>query len=85
MPAFAPLQGCANMSAADRLTADWAVMGEVDGQRDRPLSELDRYRRRCAEHGVVLDTRAHGEAVRGEGFDEPMGSELILRLGRPAR
>ena len=60
--AVAALQGCATMSEADCLTADWAVIGEVDGQRGRPLSELNRYRRQCAEHGVVPDTQAYTEA-----------------------
>ncbi len=50
------------MSEADCLTADWTVIGEVDGQRGRPLSELNRYRRQCAEHGVVPDTQAYTEA-----------------------
>lgn len=60
--AFASLQGCATMSEADCLTADWAVVGEVDGQQGRPLSELNRYRRQCAEYGVVPDTQAYIEA-----------------------
>ena len=50
------------MSEADCLSADWAVIGEVDGQRGRPLSELNRYRRQCAEYGVVPDTQAYTEA-----------------------
>lgn len=60
--ALASLQGCATMSEADCLTADWAVVGEVDGQQGRPLSELNRYRRQCAEHDVVPDTQAYVEA-----------------------
>lgn len=60
--AFAALKGCATMSEADCLTADWAVIGEVDGQRGRPLSELSRYRRQCAEFGVVPDSQAYTEA-----------------------
>ena len=60
--AFASLQGCATMSEADCLTADWAVVGEVDGQQGRPLSELNRYRRQCAEYDVVPDTQAYIEA-----------------------
>lgn len=59
---FAALQGCATMSEADCLTADWAVVGEVDGQQGRPLSELNRYRRQCAEYDVVPDTQAYIEA-----------------------
>lgn len=60
--ALASLQGCATMSEADCLTADWAVVGEVDGQQGRPLSELNRYRRQCAEYDVVPDTQAYMEA-----------------------
>ena len=59
---FASLQGCATMSEADCLTADWAVVGEVDGQQGRPLSELNRYRRQCAGYDVVPDTQAYIEA-----------------------
>ena len=50
------------MSETDCLTADWAVIGEVDGQQGRPLSELNRYRRQCAEYGVVPDTQVYTEA-----------------------
>lgn len=60
--AFAVIQGCATLSEADCLTADWAVIGEVDGQRGRPLSDLNRYRRQCAEYGVVPDTQVYVEA-----------------------
>lgn len=60
--ALAALQGCATMSEADCLTTDWTVLGEVDGQRGRPLSEINRYRRQCAEYGVVPDTQAYVEA-----------------------
>ena len=60
--AFAALKGCATMSEADCLTADWAVIGEVDGQRGRPLSELNRYRRQCAEYGVIPETQVYTEA-----------------------
>ena len=59
---LAALQGCATLSEADCLSADWAVMGESDGQRGRPLSELNRYRRQCAEYGVVPDTQAYMQA-----------------------
>lgn len=60
--AFAALEGCATMSEADCLTADWAVVGEVDGRQGRPLSELNRYRRQCAEFGVVPDSQVYTEA-----------------------
>ena len=53
------VQGCATLSEADCLTTDWAVLGEVDGQRGRPLSELNRYRRQCAEYGVIPDTQVY--------------------------
>ena len=60
--AFAALQGCATMSEADCRTADWAVIGEVDGRQGRPLSELSRYRRQCAEFGVEPDSQVYTEA-----------------------
>ena len=55
------LQSCATLSEEDCLTVDWGVLGETDGQLGRPLSELNRYRRDCAEYGVVPDTRAYTE------------------------
>lgn len=56
------LSGCASLSEEDCLTADWAVMGEADGQQGRPVSEINRYRRQCAQFGVVPDTEAYLEA-----------------------
>ena len=55
------LQSCATLSEEDCLTVDWGVLGETDGQLGRPLSELNRYRRDCAEYDVVPDTRAYTE------------------------
>lgn len=59
---FAALQGCATLSEADCLTADWVVMGEVDGQEGKPLSVLNDYRRQCADYGVAPDSQAYMEA-----------------------
>ena len=61
------LPGCATMSESDCLTADWAVIGEVDGQQGRPLSELNRYRRQCSEYGVVPDSQVY-MAAREQGL-----------------
>jgi hypothetical protein len=58
----ATLSGCASLSEDDCLTADWAVMGEADGQQGLPVSEINRYRRQCAQYGVVPDTQAYLEA-----------------------
>ena len=55
------LQSCASLSEEDCLTVDWGVLGETDGQLGRPLSELNRYRRDCAQYDVVPDTRAYTE------------------------
>ena len=55
------LQSCATLSEEDCLTIDWGVLGETDGQLGQPLSELNRYRRDCAEYGVVPDSRAYTE------------------------
>ena len=55
------LPSCATLSEEDCLTVDWGVLGETDGQLGRPLSELNRYRRDCAEYGVVPDSRAYTE------------------------
>ena len=53
------LQGCASMSEAECLNADWTVVGEIDGQQGRALSVLDDYRRDCADYGVVPDPQAY--------------------------
>lgn len=75
----ATLQGCASLSEEDCLTADWAVMGEADGQQGRPVSEINRYRRQCAQYGIVPDTEAYLEArdrglalycTNSNGYDE---------------
>lgn len=63
----ATLQGCASLSEEDCLTADWAVMGEADGQQGLPVSEINRYRRQCAQYGVVPDTHAY-LAARDRGL-----------------
>ncbi len=52
-------QGCASMSEAECLNADWTVVGEIDGQQGQGLSVLDDYRRDCANHGVVPDVQAY--------------------------
>ena len=79
--ALASLQGCATLSEADCLNADWAVVGEVDGQRGRPLSELNRYRRQCAGYGVVPDTQTYIEA-RERGLAVYCTSSNGYREGR---
>lgn len=56
---LAAMQGCATLSEADCVSADWAIMGETDGQQGRPLSELNRYRSQCAEFGVEPDSEAY--------------------------
>lgn len=56
---LAAMQGCATLSEADCVSADWAIMGETDGQQGRPLSELNRYRSQCAEFGVEPDSVAY--------------------------
>ncbi len=53
------LHGCASMSEAECLNADWTVVGEIDGQQGRGLSVLDDYRRDCADYGVVPNTQEY--------------------------
>ena len=76
---IAILQACATLSEEDCLTTDWAVLGEADGQQGRPVSEINRYRRQCAQYGVVPDTPAYLEArerglalycTHDNGYDE---------------
>ena len=57
--ALAAMQGCATLSEADCVSADWAVMGESDGQQGRPISELNRYRSQCSAFGVEPDSEAY--------------------------
>lgn len=59
---FATVQGCATLSEEDCLTTDWSVLGESDGRQGQPLSELNQYRRQCAEYDVVPDSEAYIEA-----------------------
>ncbi len=59
---FTAVHGCATLSEEDCLTTDWAVLGETDGRQGQPLSELNRYRRQCAEYDVVPDSDAYIEA-----------------------
>ena len=75
------VQGCATLSETDCLTTDWAVLGEVDGQRGRPLSELNRYRRQCAVYGVIPDTQVYIEA-RERGLAHYCTLENGYREGR---
>ncbi len=56
------IQGCATLSEEDCLTTNWSVLGETDGRQGRPLSDLNRYRRQCAEYDVVPDSEAYIEA-----------------------
>ncbi len=53
------LHGCASMSEAECLNADWTVVGEIDGQQGRALSVLDNYRRDCADYGIVPNTQEY--------------------------
>ncbi len=59
---LAAVQGCATLSEEDCLTINWSVLGESDGRQGQPLSELNRYRRQCAEYDVVPDSEAYIEA-----------------------
>ena len=89
----AALQGCATLSEADCLTADWAVMGEVDGQEGKPLSVLNDYRRQCADYGVVPDSQEYMEArergltrfcTQGSGYRQGRSGAPDQRVCPPA-
>ena len=59
MLVIAMLQGCASLSEGECMAANWEVLGESDGQQGRPLSQLNRYQKDCAQYGVVPDARAY--------------------------
>jgi len=53
------LSGCASLSESECLAANWEVLGESDGQQGRPLSQINRYQKDCAQYGVVPDAKAY--------------------------
>ena len=63
----ATLQGCASLSEGECRSANWQVLGEADGQRGLPLSQLGRYQSDCAQYGVVPDAQAYA-AGRARGL-----------------
>lgn len=49
------LAGCAAMSEAECLYADWSAVGYEDGTDGRSGDRFGDYRRTCADHGVTPD------------------------------
>ena len=84
---LAAMQGCATLSEADCVSADWSVMGKSDGQEGRPISELNRYRSQCSEYGVEPDSEAYlqGRDTRAHRFlhaQQRLPGRPVRRAGR---
>lgn len=47
------LSGCSSMSESECLTADWELIGRVDGSKGVHPEVLNEYREDCAEYAVV--------------------------------
>ena len=62
------IQGCATLSESECETADWRIIGLEDGAAGKPLSQVGRHRKACAEYGVRPDIaryeRGHADGVR---------------------
>lgn len=78
------LASCATMDESECRTADWRAVGFEDGAAGRPVSEIGRHRRACAEHGVTpdLDAWRDGHAEGARYFCNPANGFRQGRAGR---
>lgn len=77
------LQGCASMSKNECVSADWYAIGYesgVAGQRD---TQLSKYRKSCADHGVTPDLARYleGRDVGLQRYCEPRNGYRLGRAG----
>jgi hypothetical protein len=49
------LAGCASLSEKQCRSGDWRALGEQDGARGTPVTELEQHRKACDAHGVKPD------------------------------
>lgn len=73
--------GCATLSENECLVADWRALGYTDGSNGATPQRFDRYRRDCAEFGVVPDLDAW-RAGREEGLELFCRPDRAYQLGR---
>jgi hypothetical protein len=57
--AAALIQGCASIGRDECAVADWRTVGFEDGTQGALPDAISRYRRACAEHGIVPDLNAY--------------------------
>lgn len=57
-------QGCAGIGRDECQVADWRMVGLEDGAQGAPPDAIGRYRKACAEHGVVPDLNAYMDGRR---------------------
>jgi hypothetical protein len=46
------IQGCATLSESECEAADWRIIGLEDGAAGKPISQIGKHRKACAEYGV---------------------------------
>ncbi len=75
------LQGCASVSKNECITADWYAIGYENGIAGQSETQISKYRKSCAEHGVTPDLARflQGRDVGLQRFCEPRNG---YRLGR---
>ena len=60
-------QGCATMTEAECVMADWHIVGDNDGAAGEPSSRLADHQKACAKHGITPN-RAEYEKGRQRGL-----------------
>ncbi len=60
-------QGCATMTEAECVMADWQIVGDNDGAAGEPSSRLADHQKACAKHGITPN-RAEYEKGRQRGL-----------------
>ena len=60
-------QGCATMTEAECIMADWQVVGDNDGAAGEPSARLADHQKACAKHGITPN-RAEYEKGRQRGL-----------------
>lgn len=60
-------QGCATMTEAECVMADWQIVGDNDGAAGEPSTRLADHQKACAKHGITPN-RAEYEKGRQRGL-----------------
>jgi len=75
------LQGCSSMSKNECVTADWYTVGYESGVGGQRETQISKYRKSCAEHGVTPDLERF-LAGRDAGLQRYCEPRNGYRLGR---